>query len=804
MRSYRDAWAEGKEPVGGVCASGRDARTTRGGEGVGLWRALPQVYRVLPRVPRGLPQASGQSQVLRQFQVLALILLLFAAPAGAAELLLNGGFEALGAEGVPEGWSFANWGEAKYVNGKSVGGAAFGKKAVQLEGTIYPVAFGIFSYPVTLPDPHPSELLLTLFYRTKGNPLAEASLVTFTEDFAAQEWKTPQLAAEAMPLDLSPGWRSVTWRVHVLPAARQAVVLVRIHGAGTLTLDGASLKTYPTEVQCEVLAPGVLTNVKGAREARLKLTNHSAEKVTGRVELEASMLKGPTAKTAAAVKLGAGESQEVALRYSYPSDRAAAVMVRVVGKSRDVIYDQAGMPLPGLLEGRLVRPAFRSTILPSIPTTDIAAQGIVNATPELREKLRMVARLTGVGVSSEEYAADENGEWKVSVPAAGLLAESYVLQIMAYQGKAQVGQLDLPLTKTDPKAAETGYDERMRLRVNGQLQVPIGIFYALEKPDFADAAEAGFNTLVLPSRMAGSDAIEAVTKLGMSAIISSANSDQEFWKNVYSKYQVQPTVTGWYVLQKPEAQSPPAHPMAMADLYGRLRQLDPRRPVCLALSSVSRLEPYAAWCDVLMPWTEPEPAGDLRSVDALLERAMQVVGGNKPVWPIIQIAGAAHTQDPRLDPKTTGRAPTPEEYRCMVYLALARGAQGFFVFPFQMASSKTTMDYSVKRDAPELWEMIKRVGTEMKALTPILLEGEPVAVETDSKAIPMRALRYKDATYVICANPGGQAVPVSFKVPSVTGTDLEVAFDQRRVVGPGGGQFGDVLDPRAVRVYMGR
>ncbi|MEN6641585.1 MAG: hypothetical protein ABFE08_03970 [Armatimonadia bacterium] len=736
--------------------------------------------------------------------MLALIALLFAVPAGAAELLLNGGFEALGTEGVPEGWSFANWGEVKYVSGKSVGGAAFGKKAVQLEGTIYPVAFGIFSYPVTLPDPHPSELLLTLSYRTKGSPLPEASLVTFTDDFSVQEWKTPQLAAEAMPLDPSPAWRSVTWRVHVLPAARQAVVLVRIHGAGILTLDAASLKTYPTEVQCEVLAPGVLTNVKGAREAQLKLTNHSEEEVTGRVELEAAALKGPTAKTGMAVTLGAGQSREVALRYSYPADKAAALTVRVVGKQQDVVYDQVGMALPGLLEGRLVRPAFRSTILPSIPIADVSATGIVNATPELRGKLRMVARLTGAGVSSNEFAADESGRWQVSLPTSGLLAESYMVQIMAYDGKAQVGELDLPLMKTDPKAAETGYDERMRLWVNGQLRMPVGIFYALEKPDFVDAAEAGFNTLVLPSRRAGADAIEAVSKLGLSAIISSANADQEFWKNVYSKYQVDPTVTGWYVLQRPEAQSPPAHPLAMADLYGRLRKLDPRRPVYLALSSVSRLEPYVPWCDVLMPWTEPEPAGDLRSVDALLQRAMQVAGGEKPVWPVIQIAGAAHTQDPRLDPKTTGRAPTAEEFRCMVYLSLARGAQGFFVYPFQMAASKTTLDYSVKRDAPELWEMIKRVGTEMKALAPILLEGESVAVETDNKAIAMRALRYKDATYVICANPYAQVVPVSFKVPSVAGTDLEVAFDQRRIVGPGGGQFGDLLDARAVRVYMGR
>ena len=100
--------------------------------------------------------------------------------------------------------------------------------------------------------------------------------------------------------------------------------------------------------------------------------------------------------------------------------------------------------------------------------------------------------------------------------------------------------------------------------------------------------------------------------------------EQDFWGNIVGKFGLSPQLVGWYPLQKPGSQVPPMHPMALADIYGRLRTLDPRHPVCLALDSISRLEPYAPWCDVIMPWTEPEPAGDLRSVDVMLQRAMIV------------------------------------------------------------------------------------------------------------------------------------------------------------------------------------
>lgn len=741
----------------------------------------------------------------------ALILTILLASLGAAlaavpaEFLANGGFESLDATGGAENWATRNLGrEDKFATAQIVTGAKFGQRCLKLEGTSYPIAFGSFSHPVDLGDNPPHELLLTVFYRTEGAPQADLAVTTFAEDFAAKEWKTPALTSEAMPLERSSVWRSVSWHVQMLPAVRQVIVMLRIHGAGALYVDGASLKAHPAEVKCEVLSPSLVLSPQGARECRVCLTNQTDLPLPVTVQLEAATTKAKPASACARVTLPPGEPQALNLGYSLPVDVAGAVSVTVLGVQPAQIYDYEAAAAPGLLEGRLIRPAFRGSLLSSISTAEVLVRGHLNATDDLRAKLKLQARLVGLGVTSQEFAADAQGNWECTLPAATLLAGTYAVEVVALQSGAVVGKLELPLLKPENKPTEAGYDEHMRFWLNGKPRLPIGLYYAFDDADFTAAAEAGFNTLVLPSRLASSHAIEMCEKLGMSAIVSSATMEQDFWKNMTTKFGLTPTLAAWYVLQKPASQVPPVHPSLVAELYGRLRLLDPRHPICMAIDSISRLEPYAPWADIIMPWTEPEPPGDLRSVDAMLQRAIKVADGQKPVWPVIQLTGAAWSQDMRLDPETNGRPPTPEEYRCMAYLAFARGANGLFAYAYRIPQSRNQREFDVQRDAPALWQMVRKVGQELKALTPVLLEGEPVAVENPDNTVALRGYHYKDVTYVIAANPTNQTVPVGFKIPGLKSNELEVAFDTRKVVGAADGQFGDQLEPHAARVYMGR
>jgi len=152
----------------------------------------------------------------------------------AQELLVNGGFEALDAEGGPENWGIRDWGDSQFAASKVVGKAAHGERCLELKSHSGPLLFGCFSHPVALGDKPPAQLLLTLSYKADGATMPEVSVATFAEDFAAQEWNTPVLTSESVLLGASPKeWQTISWYVRPLPSARQAMVMARIHGPGS-------------------------------------------------------------------------------------------------------------------------------------------------------------------------------------------------------------------------------------------------------------------------------------------------------------------------------------------------------------------------------------------------------------------------------------------------------------------------------------------------------------------------------------------------------------------------------------------
>lgn len=720
------------------------------------------------------------------------------------ELLANGGFELLNADGGAENWGLRDWGDSKMAAAKVVGGARSGQRCMRMVGASGPLLFGCFSHPVTLGDPAPAELFLTLYYRTEGETSPDVAVTTFAEDFSLQEWKTPALTSEALGLDPSSNWRRLTWHVRLLPSARQAIVVARIHGAGALVLDDVSLKAYPTEVQCEVVAPGLVASLKGDRQCRLRLTNHASTALPVRVQLEIEAEKGPRGAGATNLTLSPGAAESVNINTSYPLDKPATLHVAVTDDKATVTYDQVDTRLPGLIDGQIDSPAFRGTILQRVPLTEISASGVINALPEVRKLLRIDGRLVGLGVDLPDMPVDAEGLWQAKMPMTGMLTGAYALQLTASQNGRRVTGMSLPFLKPEPRPGEAGYDQRLRFHLGSQMSLPLGVFLAVDETDFAAVAEAGFNTLVLPARLASSAAMDAAEKLGLTVIISSANSDESVWKNLCGKYADLPFFAGWYILQRPEAQLTPVRPESIAVIREGLTEQDPRHPVCLAVGSLSRVHEYAPFCDVLMPWTEPEPVGDLRSVDSLLQAAVAACSARKPVWPLIQMTGAAYADDTRLDPEGNGRPPTPAEYRCMAYLALARGAKGLFSYAYRLPSTRSQREFLVSRDAPGLWQMVRQVNQELRALTPVLLEGEPVAVEADGAGLPLLGLRYKDVFYVLAANPAATPAVLSLTVPGMQTSQLEVAFDARKVAGSGAGQFVDQIEPHGVRVYMGR
>lgn len=719
-------------------------------------------------------------------------------------LLANGDFEAADAEGGPSDWSIRDWGDRSQAVAKLTTGGNVGPHCLLIKGASRPLFYGVFSRPLTVGPEPPREMLLSFWYRTVASPEADVSVSTFHENFSVAEWRTPVLTSEHMPLAETKGWKLATWRFPLLPSSQQLTVMLRILGAGELWVDGASLRALPTEVDCQVLEAGLVTDLRGTRRCQVKLANRTGAPLPVVVNLEATAPKAPRVTSSARLTLPASGEETATLTYNYPLDLAPDLVLNINGNQPTVLYDQERLVAPALIDAQIQSPLFRSMVLQTIATPEVKVAGRLRATPELIRQLQIHGQLLGVSSATADATPDETGAFQLALPTAALLSGNYAVKLEALQGQRPVSHRELPVSKRENKGSEVAYDDSLRLCQGGQPIFPLGLFYATEPQDYRDAAEAGFNTLVLPSRVTSLRNLDDAAKLGLSVIVSSANQETSFWSSMAEKYTPRPELLGWYPLQKPDTQMPATPPALMADLYDRLRNLDPAHPVCMSLGSLSRMAAYAPYCDVLLPWTEPEPVGDLRSVDLMLCQAQALAAGRRPVWPIIPMAGATATQDARLDPQGAGRPPTPAEFRCMAYLALARGAQGLFCYALNMPGSREVRPYDVRREAPELWAMVRTVGLQVKALMPALIKGQPVALKGDCGVCAVRALRYEGYVYILAANPSSEPQAVFFTIPDCPVGELSLGFDTGTVTGPGNGSFGDQLPPQTARVYVAK
>ena len=174
-------------------------------------------------------------------------------------------------------------------------------------------------------------------------------------------------------------------------------------------------------------------------------------------------------------------------------------------------------------------------------------------------------------------------------------------------------------------------------------------------------------------------------------------------------------------------------------------------------------------------------------------------------------------------PKKDWVLPTPEEIRCMTYVAVIRGAQGILFY-----SHARKGDVSYIRDHPEHWAYLRQLGKELQTLSPVLLSpamDDRLNVENKSIDATLREVTSgSDAAhkelYVIAANTAhaGPAVKRHFagvRQPAVRIVLSDVREGHADLVGSAGagsaqagrtvrihaGAFTDAFDPYAVHIY---
>lgn len=733
------------------------------------------------------------------------------APAPAQNLVRNGSFEGPTAGDVPENWSYHDFQGDGNASGEVDGRGRVGRQCLKLHSPVFPADFAAYCRPIDVEDLQTSELIFSCFFRTRQHPQAQITLATYGEDFTEREFRTTQLDSESHPLGETSRWTRYATHIRLRPGTKQLVVLLQVLGGGTVWFDGVSVRALGRELDASLEAAGIIVNMPSRRAVRCHVRNMTSRDLPVRLEVEATDEDGRTRREVTECEVGLGEATDVEALYGFDFRRGHDLRVWMVGDEPDEVYQAWRREVPGLVEAHIVEPAFRGTVLSTIPTEDVVVEGRLNATEEIARATRVSAHLVGTGAETAdpETLTDQGltGPWRLTIPAVGLLTDDYQVDVTATVDRRE-HTLSLPLTRAPHADVEVAYDAEHRLWMHGEPTFPLGIYRVVNEDDLGTVAGAGFNFAITPSRSLSMRYVNKARELGLHVALASPALQGLFWVNTAEKYMKHEALLGYYGIELPDTQAvttrtlKQAYVHSTAGPYPAIAELDPHHPVLLALRPNGTMDSYAECADVVLAWSEPVPKWPVTSVADAVYRAREAVDDRKPVWAVIQATGHQWTSDMRPAPATVARPPTVAEHRAMVYLALMSGADGLTYYAWGLPSMGERPSYYLPRDAGDLWEGIQETNRQVQQLAPALLEAEPVALEMPLGS-PVRISQWEhDGTrYVVAVNTSDTESAMAFDADAPASGEVSVLFEERAVIATEDGEIGDVFAPFATHVY---
>jgi hypothetical protein len=238
---------------------------------------------------------------------------------------------------------------------------------------------------------------------------------------------------------------------------------------------------------------------------------------------------------------------------------------------------------------------------------------------------------------------------------------------------------------------------------------PVGIFNA-GPDDLPDIRAAGFNAVQsyatrpeIVRRLA-----EAASRLGLKYLPDFRRYQPELSRYLGGRREI----LGFYIEDEPELRS--VSPESLAVLKASLKRDHPGVLTAVAMLRARMVKEYREAADVFMLDPYPVPNMPLTWLADTLDHAARYVPRER-LWAVIQAFG-----EEKLRQQGWSRRPTPQEMRCLTYLAVVHGAHGIFYFSYP----------DVRSDAA--WEGLKAIVGELKQLQPWLMAPrDPAALRVE-------------------------------------------------------------------------
>ena len=700
--------------------------------------------------------------------ILVVAACLWASALAAQNLVVNGGFEELADDGGPAGWSFEGVGQMAPGAAGLVRAAHSGAAALGIASKFHLVDYSARSDCFELGGAH--ELLVSAYYHTQRTPRATMALATFREPVRGSLWQTPPVQLEYHALAAAKAWQLACSRFRLSPAARHGVLLFRIRGEGALTVDDVTVGQHPDKVEAELLVPGLIERLPSRRLLQARVRNLAMFRLQAVAELAVTPAKGKSETHSAPFELDAGAETLVDIPYSFDAKQRHEATLTFLDSARERVLDHIAFEAPALLELHATVPAFRSCILSTLRPETCRARCRMNAMESVLQGVELTAVLrdarkdgTELGVSVTDAA--NKGEWELRVPARSLGPGRYELEAAASARHGRIATTQTPLWVLEPRRWEVGYDEHGVLNISGRAVFPVGVL-GVEDPDMLKGlAAGGLNCVVTPGDAVRLDFLDEAHLRGLKVIIVLQPPMVPGLPGAVQRLAAHPALLGWYVPSAP-GQSPD-EVAAVAELQSRLADWDPYHPVIGLLSDGWLWPRQGSAADVVLAASPPVTYWPLATLAEQLDAARQAPTAAGAAWAAVQTDGLAWRVGQALSKSGDGRPPTPEELRCMVYLAIAHGARGVLYTAYYTHAHRGVPELLLPRDCPELWQAVVQTNRELQELAPALLAPTAARrLQAEPPGVHAALIGEASRQVLIAINPTGENLEARIALPA--------------------------------------
>jgi len=395
----------------------------------------------------------------------------------------------------------------------------------------------------------------------------------------------------------------------------------------------------------------------------------------------------------------------------------------------------------------------------------------VKLTPPLGRKAKCSVKLYGSdGKLVREFKLERSG--MVSLPARTLPSGRYETKAEAVvegkNGEKATATRRFEIAAIERPTLSVQIGSNGELLVNGKPVFVLGTYH-VGKEDLKTVKALGFNCVTSPiyggnqaeltddqkewHDEAHRQGLWVITEL--SEYIRAGRRNFEQARQVVSWLRLHPATLVHYAIDEPLGGG------ISRELVERfcqvIKEVDPEHPTFVN-EVPGAVATYADIADIT--GTDPYPIGSgvpesLAWVGASVREAVRASKG-RPVWGVIQ----AHRQPP---PHSQNRYPTPEEIRCMAYLALNNGAKGllFYAWGDVYRTEKGEWVSGFKYNA-ELQAFFKEFNRELAEIGLHYALGQirRDAVQIEPKEAPLDAvwLEHGDVKMAVIVNPTSQSV----------------------------------------------